>query len=97
MLPRIDPKTPNEIISVSADFAKLTAAINGATWSMSVFEGIDAGIGTMLYGTSTESGAVSAILVRNGVNGCIYKIKFLATTADGTVYESAALLPVLEK
>lgn len=93
----LSPKTPEEVVSVSFDYAGLLAAgetIQSASLSLSVLHGSDAAAASMLTATEVFSGAVVSRLVRNGVDATDYVVSCLATTNLGQVLQLSGILPV---
>jgi hypothetical protein len=94
MVANIDPKDPVEIIPVTFNFGKLVSQIDTAVVSISVIEGTDENVQSMILGQYQITGAILKQLIRNGVNGARYLIKAVVTDSGGLKYALACYMTV---
>ena len=89
-------KDPAEIVTIPFDFASEIGvlAINSVAVTITVSNGADAAVGSMLNGAATIAGADVLQSVRLGVAGVDYALRALATLSDGQKILRAATLPV---
>lgn len=96
----VDLKTPEEIIDVTFDFTdslEVGETVQSAVVSVSLRKGTDTIPSAILSGSPTVQTPFVVQRVINGVTGCQYNVKCLATTAGtgaGRKYELIAVLPV---
>jgi hypothetical protein len=71
----LDSKTPGEITAVSFDFKNVVSSVDSVeSVSITIKQGIDAGVNNMLLNTATLTGLVVTQLIRNGIDGNTYLI-----------------------
>lgn len=89
-------KDPAEIITVTFDFSDEigAATISSTDVTITVANGTDPAVASMLNGAEVVSGALVYQSVMLGVNGNNYVPRCEATLSDGRVLVRAALLPV---
>ena len=90
-------KDPTETITYAVDFSALVASgdsLSTATVAVSVDVGTDASSASLLFGTSTITGALVKQLITGGVDGVTYRLNFRATTTASCVYAGVVYLPV---
>ena len=87
-------KTPNEIVPLSFDFSAVLTLVSAvASLTISVVDGTDADVATMLDGAAEIQGPIVVQMVRGGVDGVTYELRCLA--ANGAErYELVGQLPV---
>lgn len=71
----IDPKAPAECIPVTFDFIEDVPAIDSATVTISVKDGSDPNVATMLFGAHMIVGAEVRQLIRNGADAVTYLVR----------------------
>lgn len=92
----LDSKSPSETISITFDFKNLVSSITSVTSvEIAVKTGTDASVGTMLLGPATLSGTSVIQLVRNGVDGVVYRVR-VNIISGSQAYSLAVYLPVIE-
>lgn len=95
MIIDVSSKAPAEIVPVTFNFSKLVTLIDSAVITNTVVTGTDASSATMLLNAATITGATVTQLIRNGVDGNIYRIR--AEIVSGSAkYAMAMDLPIKE-
>lgn len=93
--PEFTAKDTGEIVTLSFDFANLTAAPITPTCTISHHGGApDATPSTVLSGSPTISGTKLLQRVTGGVTGADYVLRAQVYTASGDRYILAAILPI---
>ena len=90
----INPKDPAEIVTLSYDFANLTATPSAPVVTISVLTGVDAGVAAMLIGAPSLVGTKVLQQVGSGVAGVDYTVRFQVDAPDGDRYIEAQKLMV---
>jgi hypothetical protein len=89
-----DSKTPAEIVAISFDFKNVVASVDSIdSVLISVKEGVDSSVNSMLFNSPTLIGSVVTQLISGGVQGATYLIS--ATVIKGNEkYSLAGYLPI---
>jgi len=91
----LDSKATDEIIPVSFEFSKLIKSIDSVVITVSVRKGADANPTDLLLSSAVINSTTVQQLIKNGVEGVIYKIKANITSGD-VKYSLSAYLAVRE-
>ena len=94
MIIEFPSKDPAEIVPLGVQFHRLTDAISAATWSVSVKQGSDPAVGSMLVGAATTAGAETTHYIGGGVSGCVYQIRVDIQDPHGGQFSFAADMAV---
>jgi hypothetical protein len=96
-------KTPLEAIDLGIGFYALLVrpgqvpqTLASGEVTITVESGTDPNPQAMLVGLPTINGAMITQRVSGGINGCVYRLSFQATTSTGQVFEEVAYLPLSE-
>lgn len=94
----LEAKDPEESFVVAFDFLSelFGSAVSMAVVSASCVQGVDANPAALLSGSSAIAGADVLQLIQGGVDGNTYKLRCVATLANGQKRVRAALLPIRE-
>lgn len=94
----LPPKDATEIFVVGFDFASELAGstINTATMAVLLHEGTDPDPGVMLVGALSIVGSTVLQLVQGGITGNTYRLRCVATLANGQRRALAAALQIRE-
>jgi len=80
----LTPKDPAEVIPVTFDFSGLLTSISSSSVEITVVNGTDGSVGSMLSGAAQASGASLIQAIQAGVSGNRYSLIALATGPEGT-------------
>ena len=90
----INPKDPAEIVTLSYDFASLTATPSSPVVTISVLNGIDADAAAMLTGAPSLVGTKVLQQISAGLAGVDYTVRYQVDAPDGDRYVEAQKLMV---
>ena len=90
----INPKDPAEIVTLSYDFASLTATPSSPVVTISVLYGIDADVAAMLTGAPALVGTKVLQQISAGLAGVDYTVRYQVDAPDGDRYVEAQKLMV---
>lgn len=91
------PKDPGETITYAMDFVNVLATgetISSASVGISVYRGTDASSASVLSGASSISGSQIRQVCTLGVDGVIYRLRFVASTSSARFLVAGGYLPV---
>ena len=74
-LDSFDSKAPAEVVPVAFDFEALTSSIDSAVISITVKNGTDVNVLTMILGAEQIDGTEVKQLIQNGVDQVVYLIR----------------------
>ena len=93
MAKRWEAKDPREEFPVAFDFSSELEEVVSGTVTVELLDGVDATPESLLYGLPQFAGALMLQRVRQGVDGCSYRLT--AVGSDGTdTFVRTAELPV---
>ena len=90
----LSPKDPSEIVTLSFDFAALTATPSNPLCTLSVINGPDPDVATMKIGAATLSGTKALQQIGAGVDGKDYTVRWEVDAPDGDHFVEAQKLMV---
>jgi len=92
-------KEPDEIDTFTCDFENRLDAetISTATVICEVVQGVDASAAAMCSGDPVIAGSQVRQLVRNGLNGNIYKLTYTAITSGSRELIETLKIPVIDE
>lgn len=97
-MPIFSPKTANEAIRLTFDFANaisnVSEVITTSTWTVSTLLGIDATPSTMLNLPITLNNSSVSRIVSGGISGNTYKIEVIVTTSANQIFELSGTIKI---
>jgi hypothetical protein len=89
-------KDPDEKVTYGIDFNTILGSqtISGSTRSISVYQGTDSSVASMLIGNASAASGIVRQQIGFGVDGNIYRLAIQIATSGGDTLIGVAYIPV---